>query len=64
MKNRGKRLPVAEQVRKGLEEAILHAKGEMTLKTMTLESSDASEMGAEERNAALGGKPATEPHGS
>jgi hypothetical protein len=32
-----KRLPVAEQIRKGLEEAIRHAKGEITLKTTTLD---------------------------
>jgi putative transcriptional regulator len=35
-----KRLPVAEQIRKGLEEAIRHAKGEITLKTTTLERPD------------------------
>jgi putative transcriptional regulator len=40
MKNRRKRLPVAEQIRKGLEEAIRHAKGEITLKTTTLELPD------------------------
>ena len=28
-----KRLPVADQIRKGLEEAIRHARGEITLKT-------------------------------
>ena len=32
MKDKSKRLPVAEQIRKGLEEAIRHAKGEITLK--------------------------------
>jgi putative transcriptional regulator len=37
MKDRSKRPPVAERIRKGLEEAILHAKGEITLKTTTLE---------------------------
>jgi hypothetical protein len=35
MKDKSKRLPVADQIRKGLEEAILHAKGEITLKTGT-----------------------------
>jgi putative transcriptional regulator len=40
MKDRRKRLPVAEQIRKGLEEAIRHAKGEITLKTTTLELPD------------------------
>src|ERR1700677_268634 len=49
MNNRTKRLPVAEQIRKGLEEAIRHAKGEITLKTTTLEMPDrAPEVGAEE----------------
>jgi putative transcriptional regulator len=38
--NRPKRLPVAEQIRKGLEEAIRHARGEITLKTTTLEMPD------------------------
>ncbi len=33
MKDTSKRLPVAEQIRKGLEEAIRHARGEITLKT-------------------------------
>jgi len=33
MKDTPKRLPVAEQIRKGLEEAIRHARGEITLKT-------------------------------
>jgi hypothetical protein len=33
MKDKSKRLPVAEQIRKGLEEAIRHVKGEITLKT-------------------------------
>jgi hypothetical protein len=37
MKDQRKRLPLAEQIRKGLEEAIRHAKGEITLKTTTLE---------------------------
>ncbi len=44
-----KRLPVADQIRTGLEEAIRHAKGEITLKTTTLEMPDrAPEVGAEE----------------
>jgi putative transcriptional regulator len=37
MKDTSKRLPVAEQIRKGLEEAIRHARGEITLKTTVLE---------------------------
>jgi putative transcriptional regulator len=40
MKRRSKRLPLAMRIRKGLEEAILHAKGEITLKTYTLELPD------------------------
>jgi hypothetical protein len=40
MKDISKRLPVAAQIRKGLEEAIRHAKGEITLKTTTLEMPD------------------------
>lgn len=40
MKDQRQRLPVAEQIRKGLEEAIRHAKGEITLKTTTLELPD------------------------
>ncbi len=49
MKSDRKRLPVAEQIRKGLEEAILHAKGEITLKTTTIELPDRPpEVGAEE----------------
>ena len=49
MKDQRKRLPVAEQIRKGLEEAIRHAKGEITLKTTTLETPDRPpEIGAEE----------------
>jgi putative transcriptional regulator len=49
MKDKSKRLPVADQIRKGLEEAILHAKGEITLKTTTLEMPvRAPEVGAEE----------------
>jgi hypothetical protein len=35
LKHNSKRLPVAEQIRKGLEEAIRHAKGEISLKTTT-----------------------------
>jgi hypothetical protein len=35
-----KRLPVASQIRKGLEETILHARGQITLKTMTVEMPD------------------------
>jgi putative transcriptional regulator len=49
MKDKSKRLPVADQIRKGLEEAILHAKGEITLKTTTLEMPGRPpEVGAEE----------------
>ena len=40
MKDTSKRLPVAEQIRKGLEEAIRHAKGEITLKTTVVELPD------------------------
>src|SRR5271154_4775932 len=40
MKDQRKRLPVAEQIRKGLEEAIRHAKGAITLKTTPLEIPD------------------------
>ncbi len=40
MKDTSKRLPVAEQIRKGLEEAIRHARGEITLKTTTIELPD------------------------
>jgi putative transcriptional regulator len=36
MNDRPRRLPVADQIRKGLEEAILHSRGEITLKTTTL----------------------------
>ncbi len=44
-----KRLPVADQIRKGLEEAIRHAKGEITLKTTTLELPDRPpKLGAED----------------
>jgi len=49
MKEKRKRLPVAEQIRKGLEEAIRHAKGEITLKTTILEMPDRPpEVGAAE----------------
>ncbi len=40
VKDERQRLPVAAQIRKGLEEAIRHAKGEITLKTTTLELPD------------------------
>jgi putative transcriptional regulator len=40
MKDKRKRLPVAERIRKGLEEAIGHANGEITLKTTTREIPD------------------------
>jgi hypothetical protein len=40
MRDQRKRLPFAERIRKGLEEAIRHAKGEITLKTTTLEPPD------------------------
>jgi putative transcriptional regulator len=36
MNDRLRRLPVADQIRKGLEEAILHFRGEITLETATL----------------------------
>ncbi|MGO9466973.1 MAG: helix-turn-helix domain-containing protein [Isosphaeraceae bacterium] len=49
MQDQRKRRPVAEQIRKGLEEAIRHAKGEITLKTTTLDMPDRPpEVGAEE----------------
>ncbi len=49
MKDQTKRLSVAEQIRKGLEEAIRHAKGEITLKTTTIEGPDRPpEVGARE----------------
>ena len=61
MKDQRKRLPVAEQIRKGLEEAILHAKGEITLKTTTLEMPDRpSEVGGEKlTELRLGRSPAS-----
>jgi putative transcriptional regulator len=37
MSENRKRLPVADQIRKGLEEAIRHARGEITLKTTMVE---------------------------
>lgn len=40
MNDRPKRLSVADQIRKGLEEAIRHVRGEITLKTTTLEMPD------------------------
>jgi putative transcriptional regulator len=40
MRKHRERLPVAEQIRKGLEEAIRHAKGAITLKTTTIEGPD------------------------
>ena len=40
MKDNSKRLAVADQIRKRLEEAIRHANGEITLKTTTLEMPD------------------------
>ncbi len=49
MKYKSKRRPVAEQIREGLEEAIHHAKGEITLKMTTLEMLERPlEVGAEE----------------
>ncbi len=40
MKDKRQRPRVAAQIRKGLEEAIRHAKGEITLKTTTLDLPD------------------------
>ena len=40
MKYQRRRLPVAEQIRKGLEEAFRHAKGEITLRVIALERPD------------------------
>jgi putative transcriptional regulator len=40
MNDHRKRLPVADQIRKGLEEAIRHARGEITLKTTVVELPD------------------------
>jgi hypothetical protein len=40
MNRRPKRLPVADQIRRGLEEAIRHAKGEITLNTTVFKLPD------------------------
>lgn len=40
MNDHPKRLPVAEQIREGLEEAIRYAKGEIALKSTVIEISD------------------------
>lgn len=49
MNARTNRLPVAQRIRKGLEEAIRHAKGEITLKTTVVELPDPPpEIGAEQ----------------
>ena len=49
MKDQRKQLPLAEQIRKGLEDAIRRTKGEITLKTATLERPDRPpEVGASE----------------
>jgi putative transcriptional regulator len=40
MKDTSNRLPVAARIRKGLEEAIRHAQGEITLKTTAIELPD------------------------
>jgi putative transcriptional regulator len=40
MRDRSQRLSVGDQIRKGLEEAVRHAKGEITLKTTVLELPD------------------------
>ena len=49
MKNKSKRLSVAERRREGLEEGSRHANGEITLKTTTLEMPEVPpEVGAEE----------------
>lgn len=40
MKDKSERLPVADQIRKRLEQAIRHARGEITLKTTTAEMPD------------------------
>ena len=42
MKSPTNRKPLFERLKTGLEEAILHAKGEITLKTTTLEIPDRS----------------------
>ena len=49
MKSPKSRKPLFERLKTGLEEAIRHAKGEITLKTTTLEMPDRPpEVGAEE----------------
>lgn len=49
MKDKNKRLPVAGQIRKGLEEAIQHARGEITQKTTIVELPERPpEVGAED----------------
>jgi putative transcriptional regulator len=49
MNDQPKRLPIAEQIRKGPHEASRHAKGEITLKTTILEMPDPPPtVGAEE----------------
>jgi putative transcriptional regulator len=49
MKDQRKRPSVPEQIRKGLEETIRHAKGEITLKTATIQMPDRPpEISAEE----------------
>lgn len=58
MKDQRKRLPVAEQIRNGLEEAIRHAKGEITLKTTTIVLPDRpSEVGGEKMTDLRLGRP-------
>jgi hypothetical protein len=47
--NRLERLPVADQIRKGLEECLRHANGEITLKSTVVSAPDPSpEVGSEE----------------
>ena len=47
--DRPQRLPVADQIRKGLEECLRHAKGEITLKSTTFPAPDRQpELGSEE----------------
>ena len=48
------RLPVADQIRKGLEEAIRHARGEITLKATVVELPDRPPEVPAERVAAKG----------
>lgn len=40
MNDQSKRLPVSQQIRKGLEEAILHAQGKIELNATVLEAPD------------------------